>query len=107
MFSLVEEYLSGGVTQSVLCEREGLKKGTFKYWHRKYRLEQLGQVQMSTPINKSKRSDFLSISVSEVIESTSTYDLELCYPNGVRLHFNTVLDTNGLLTIKQLLSCLD
>lgn len=107
MFSLVEEYLSGGIMQKDLCEREGLKKGTFKYWQRKYREEsKANSLKKSSKKKKVITSDFIPISVP-VVTVPSSFELELVYPNGVRLHLNTVMDATGLSTLKQLVSCLD
>jgi len=105
MFTLVEEYLRGEITQNDLCQREGLKKGTFKYWQRKYREES----KAGTLKKLSKKvitSDFIPVSIP-VVAVPSSCKLELVYPNGVRLHLSTVIDANGLSTLKQLVSCLD
>lgn len=37
MFSKVEAYLSGDLTQQQFCEEQGFAKSTFQYWLRKYR----------------------------------------------------------------------
>ena len=106
MFSLVEEYLSGVITQIDLCEREGIKKGTFKYWQRKYREEsKAGTLKKSSKKKKDAKSDFIPITVPVAV--SSSFELEFVYPNGVRLHLNTVMDAKGLSIVKQLLSCLD
>lgn len=105
MFGLVEEYLSGDITQNDLCKREGIKKGTFKYWQRKYR-EKLKAGTLKKSTKKKSSSDFIPLSVP-VVAVPSSCELELVYPNGVRLHLNTIIDADGLSTLKQLVSCLD
>jgi transposase-like protein len=105
MFSLVEEYLSGGIMQKDLCQRESIKKGTFKYWQRKYREESKANSSKKTS-KKVIISDFIPISVP-VVAVPSSCELELVYPNGVRLHLNTVMDATGLSTLKELVLCLD
>ena len=62
MFTLVEEYLTGVITQNDLCQREEIKKGTFKYWQRKYR-EELKTGTLKKPTKKKSSSDFIPISV--------------------------------------------
>jgi transposase-like protein len=108
MFGLVEEYLSGGIMQKDLCQREGIKKGTFKYWQRKYREDSKANSSKKSSLKKKKviTSDFIPISVP-VCTVPKSCELELIYPNGVRLHLNTVMDATGLSTLKQLVSCLD
>lgn len=106
MFSLVEEYLSGGITQKELSAREGIKVGTFKYWHRKYKSAQLEQSTCQKSAKRDKDRDFIPITVSEVAP-ISPSKLDFYYPNGVRLQLNIVLDMAGLSTVKHLVSCLD
>ena len=106
MLSLVEEYLLGGITQKELSDREGLKLGTFKYWYRKYHAEQLAFSVVEKSVKKSSSSDFIPISVSE-FTSIAPSKLEVRYPNGVRLQLSMVLNSQGLCTVKALISCLD
>lgn len=105
MFSLVDEYLEGGITQTALCDREGLKKGTFKYWQRKYR-EESKKSRSKKSSKKVSSTDFIPISVPTV-DVTSDIELDFYYPNGVRLELSLILDTECLSVVKTLVSCLD
>ena len=68
MFDLVQEYLSSNITQSELCKREGFSRGTFKYWHRKYRSTDLKVVDSEVSLPSKTSSDFIAISVPEITE---------------------------------------
>ena len=106
MFSLVEEYLSGGITQKELSAREGIKVGTFKYWHGKYKSSQLEESTSKKSAKRGRDRDFIPITVSEVTPIAPS-KLDFYYPNGVRLELSLILDTEGLSTVKTLVSCLD
>jgi transposase-like protein len=105
MFSLVEEYLLGGITQKELSVREGIKVGTFKYWHRKYQSAQSDLEPSKKSTKKCKDRDFIPITVSEVAPIAPS-KLEFYYPNGVRLELSVVLNPQGLSTVKALVLCL-
>ena len=75
MFGLIEEYLTGVITQNDLCQREGINKGTFKYWQRKYR-EELKAGTLKKSSKKVITSDFIPIS-APVVAVPSICELEL------------------------------
>jgi len=103
MFTLVEEYLTGSISQVDLCNREGLKKGTFKYWYRKYREDKKSKVSKRSP-KKTVSTDFIPIAVCAA-GVPDCQELELIYPSGVHLRLKMVLDVDGLSALKQLVSC--
>ena len=63
-------------------------KGIFKYWHRKYWEE--SKVVKS---KKTRVAEFIMISIP-VVDVLSSCELELVYPNGVRLYFNFKICTS-------------
>jgi transposase-like protein len=50
---LIEKYLSKGIPQHSFCQEEGIKKGTFSYWLRKYK--------SSSEEGPEKESGFISL----------------------------------------------
>lgn len=68
MFKLVDEYRDSGSTIKSFCENRDIKMGTFHYWIKKKK-------------ELSSEGGFVRISN----HTQSLFDLELIYPNGVRL----------------------
>ena len=99
MYPIIEGFSTSGLTHRSYCKRLGLKYGTYKYWLRKYKLDQVA-------LQTKSRSNFISLSVRPTLEEKKEV-LEVHYPNGVRLHLQTILDAQGLDTLKRLVLCLD
>jgi transposase-like protein len=70
MYQLVGCYEQSGQSQKEFCSQQGISLAKLNYWIRKYRLEQQPSV------------GFLKIETSLASEHQ---ELEICYPNGVRL----------------------
>lgn len=70
MFELVEDCLRSGKTQKEYSQQAGLGYAKFNYWACKYRKQ---QQPMTT-------AGFIKVDTLPVSE-----ELEICYPNGVRL----------------------
>ena len=70
MFSLVSEWSSGNETQREFCRSRGLRPSTFSDWHKKYKEAQDQDTYGFTEIKPE-------------LQST----IEICYPNGVKVHF--------------------
>ncbi len=71
MFPLVQDYLSGSMTQKEMAAQNGMSTAVFAYWVSKYR---------RTP---SAPDVFLEI--RPVAREQENPLLEVCYPSGVRL----------------------
>jgi len=78
MFPLIEECLSGHLTQQAFCQERNLPISVFRYWLRKYR---------ST---SNEPGSFLEIRPDSSAHSERPL-LEVCYPHGVRLRIFTPL----------------
>lgn len=72
MLKLAERFLSSGKTQKEFCQEASIKTSTFSYWLKKIR-------------NKNAESTFGFVEVSGRTYSGTSSELEICYPNGVRI----------------------
>lgn len=72
MFKLIEDYQNSGKSQKEFCGEAGIKPSTFSYWVRKKRLKETSE------------NGFIKIDTS----SASLENLEICYPNGVKIKIN-------------------
>lgn len=81
MLALVKQWRSSGMSQKEFCLEAGIKLGTFSYW-----------------VSRSKESEkgFVPL-VPE--KNTSTKEIELIYPNGVKLK----IASGDLKTLAQLI----
>lgn len=81
MFTLMERYESGSLTQAEFCKRYKLAKGTFAYWLRKYRSMQADQVGFAS----------VKILPSALPSNQVPGTLSLTYPDGSRLQFDSTV----------------
>ena len=70
MFPLFEKWLESGERQLDFCTRHGIKVCVLSYWLKKYRSQ-----------SRSKPEGFVPLSVL----TTSSLEIEVCYPNGVKI----------------------
>ena len=85
MFSLIEQWRAGGTTQKEFCRQHQIKLSTFGYWNTRYRRHQ-----------NEQGGGFV-----QVASSYSSQDIEIIYPNGVRLSLSS--DSGSLSMIGQLI----
>lgn len=83
MFALIEEFRSGDETQVEFCNRSGLNLFTFRYWLNRYE---------SKSVEKPE-SGFVRVTG---LEMTSLDEIELRYPNGVRIGLGRRADSELL-----------
>jgi transposase-like protein len=70
MYQLVESYQQSGKSQKEFCSQQGIGLAKLNYWISKYRRRQ-------QPL-----ASFIKI---ETALAAGQQELEICYPNGVRL----------------------
>jgi transposase-like protein len=70
MYQLVESYQQSGKSQKEFCSHQGIGLAKLNYWISKYRQQQ------------QPSAGFLKI---ETVLATEQHNLEICYPNGVKL----------------------
>ncbi|WP_430409484.1 IS66 family insertion sequence element accessory protein TnpA [Kordia sp.] len=100
MYPLIEGFASSGMKLDAYCKAHKLNYYTYRYWLRKYKSE-----KKQDSVKDSSNLNFIPVKVMapEIKEET----LQIFYPNGVQIAVSTVLDMEGLSTLKKLVSCLD
>lgn len=83
MRDLVLEFLASGKSRTVFCDELNINKYTFKYWQNKLSNE-------TSPM----KSNFIKL---VDVAAEKPIDLEIIYPNGVRLKLgaSTTLESIG------------
>jgi len=76
MFSLIEAWRSGNLTQQEFCREKALDYQKFHYWLRKYKISR-GELTISKP-----ESSFVKV---DLASTTTTGAVELCLPDGRKL----------------------
>lgn len=72
MFALIKICLESGLNNKTFCEQHGIGQAMFYYWKKKYILSQ------SIPEAK-----FIPVRIKDT--QIQRGEIEICYPNGVRL----------------------
>lgn len=70
MYTLIEEFHQSGKSQKHFCADQGVHPSTFSYWMKKKRL------------SENAKEAFIKI---ESTTASSADQLEILYPNGVRI----------------------
>ena len=74
--AMVERRQSSGLTVLAFCKAENINLATYYYWHQRLRLKENEETSMLIPI---------CIEKSEQRCESNRENLELTYPNGVRI----------------------
>jgi transposase-like protein len=91
MYQIILEWESSGISQEKFYQKHGIAKSTFGYWRKKYLADK--------KISKQKRN-FIPIHVSsEESGKNAIGNIELSYPNGVRLICSSQIDLSRLKTL--------
>jgi len=88
MFALIKSSLSSGITRESFFRQHGINAHTYYYWYKKYMKSRDNAEDTFIPVvtAKSKNQPEQSISVTKKTE------LEICYPNGVKVKLTQELD---------------
>jgi len=90
MFALIKTCEESGLNNKTFCEQQGIGQAMFYYWKKKYVLSQ------SMPEAK-----FIPVRIKE--NQVQRGEIEICYPNGVRLKLP---DVTGLSVIRSFIGLL-
>lgn len=73
-----------GLSQGAFCRREGIARSTFQSWRRRYDSTYESVEQKANTASKTAKQSFIALEMKGSVIS-STDDLEIIYPNGVRV----------------------
>jgi hypothetical protein len=79
MFALIKTCEESGLNNKTFCEQHGIGQAMFYYWKKKYIQSQ------STHERK-----FISVRIKDT--QFQTGEIEICYPNGVRIKLSQGID---------------
>ena len=92
LFVKVEWCLASTLSQAEFCEREDLAYWTFRYWLKKYRLQEA----LSRPLAEAP-TDFIPLRVVPTTEPASlSSSCVIEYPSGIVVRFNHPVDATVL-----------
>lgn len=89
MFPIIEEWESSPESMGQFCERHQIPKSTFSYWRTRY--------SKNNQKSRVNRAEFLEVRMDHV-----SVDLEIIYPNGVKLRLPQNSPMSQLRTLIQL-----
>jgi len=94
MYPLVEQWETSSESKASFCRRHGLSEDTFRYWYKKYKLDQskVPEEFVALTIKKSGRAVRGS-------GSSSTGAISISYPNGVKVLLNELVGAAYLLQL--------
>ncbi len=97
MFLAIEVWQESKVSQSKFCDREGISFHTFKYWYKKYKIE---NERSNNSRNKTVKT-FIPVEVfSEPQQSlTDPGQIEITLPNGIQLSCPVEMNIQNLKTL--------
>jgi len=72
MFALIKTCTEMGISNRAFCEREGISEALFYYWQKKYR----GTLE-------KYEDKFIPVRIDKSLDCI--HEIEICYPNGVRV----------------------
>ena len=86
----MEQQLTSGLTVQAFCIAENIKPATYYYWRKHLRLKQNPEASKLIPV---------CIEKLEQLQETNRENLELTYPNGVRLSVSVGCELNLIRTL--------
>ena len=73
MFAFIQEWQQSGLTQVIFCEHKKISPNTFTNWHNKYKAQPNALIKAFIPVTIARN------------EQTICGEIEIHYPNGVRV----------------------
>ena len=75
MYGLIMEWKQSEDSKRIFCDRHGIKMPTFQYWERKYGNEE----------RQAGGDKFMSLTVTGLNSDVTEGEVEIHYPNGMRI----------------------
>ena len=85
-FAFVKSCIESGMVKKAYCKEHGVRSATFYNWHKKYRETELNTEEKFIPLVISSPAKQPEKIVAKHIE------IEISYPNGVRVKLNQEMD---------------
>jgi hypothetical protein len=79
MFTMIKASQESGISNKAYCEREGIRPANFYYWQKRYRESQI-----------KTEDKFIPMQVEQTLNGLK--EIEICYPNGVRVKLPQGID---------------
>ena len=89
MYAFITKWYESGLSQYQYCKQEQIATSTFSYWLKKYKREQI------VPIQQELVKSFIPVEVARPME-LPVWQVEIAYPNGVRVRCASGTDVNML-----------
>ena len=96
-FAFVKSCIESGMVKKLYCKEHGISSATFYNWHKKYRETELSNDEKFIPVVISSLAKQPEKTVAKHIE------IEISYPNGVRVKLNQEMDLPMLRSLISLL----
>ena len=77
-----------GLSQGAFCRNEGISRSTFQHWRRRYDPSYEYKVKKKPPLAKPNER-FIPVVPPLEVSGNMLPDLEIIYPNGVRIKCST------------------
>ena len=97
MFLAIDIWQDSNVSQSKFCNQEGISFHTFKYCHKKYKIE----TERSNNSQNKNVKTFIPVKVSSEPRQSITYpgQIEVTFPNGIQLSCPVNMNIQNLKTL--------
>ena len=96
-FAFVKSCIESGMVKKLYCKEHGVSSATFYNWHKKYREAELNTEEKFIPVVISSPAKQPEQTIAKNIE------IEISYPNGVRVKLNQEMDLPMLRSLISLL----
>ena len=95
MYQIIEYWQESKLSQKEYCKQENIVYHTFKYWYRKYKVEQ-GLVKANTI--KDNKNEFIPVEISSWSKQAfcNPDQIEVLFPNGVHMSCPVDMDIRKL-----------
>ncbi len=97
MFSLIKSSIESGTNRELFFKQQGINVHTYYYWYNKYKKSIV-----------KPEDNFIPVVIPEPVKpiaqpAPKKTEIEICYPNGVRIKLSQELDLSVLRSLIRLL----
>ena len=95
--AILNSFIENGTTRRAYCKEQGISLATFYNWQKKYREAELNTDEKFIPVVITSQTKQPKQTIAKNIE------IEISYPNGVRVKLNQEMDLPMLRSLISLL----